>query len=117
MEKNLLSKKLILSLLIASASVNATLSTAHAGAPQCSAIFETVAKQAAADTIKDQGKVDPLQKLKESVEQNYKSRNEILSKRYPQLDFVFKDPEAFVTLMKSRFEAQKKITPEDPRLF
>lgn len=117
MEKNLLSKKFILSLLIASASVNATLTTAHASAPLCSAVFEVAANKAAADTIKEQGKIDPLQKIKESVEQNYRARNEILSKRYPQLDFVFKDPEAFVVLMKNRFEAQKKITPNDPRLF
>lgn len=85
------------------------------GAPQCQSVFqiETLKEISPKDALKLVGTKD----LKEELTTNYRLRNETLTKRYPQLEFVFKDPEAFVQTMKSRFEQQKKITPEDPRLF
>lgn len=89
--------------------------TSFAQGPQCSDLFiENISPEL---LIQKEASKDPLVELRENIETNYKERNSILAKRYPQLDFVFKDPEAFVKTMKDRFEAQKSLTPEDPRLF
>lgn len=93
---------------------------AHAEALRCEAVFQSEkgVSKPTEQTAKDStAKKTSLKEIREELEVNYKKRNEILSKRYPPLEFVFKDPEAFVKTMKDRFEAQKKITPEDPRLF
>lgn len=87
---------------------------AKAQAPSCSAIFN--GEQGLAPGVVKTAAKTP-QELTADLEAHYQSRNAILVKRYPQLEFVFKDPEAFVKTMKDRFEEQKKITPEDPRLF
>lgn len=90
----------------------------HAAAPQCQSIFkqeETLGKSS--ETELQSEKKASNQALREQLNENYQNRNATLSKRYPTLEFVFKDPEAFVKSMKQRFEEQKKITPEDPRLF
>jgi hypothetical protein len=102
--------------------------TVHAEAPLCADIFSFESQQGAlfaktteqiksVDKSENSPKFKKLEDLSESLKANYEKRNGILSERYPDLKFVFKDPEAFVTTMKARFEAQKKITPEDPRLF
>lgn len=88
---------------------------AYANGPQCAPLF--IESDTAPIKLLKEPKKDLVTNLRESIEANYKERNAILAKRYPQLDFVFKDPEAFVAVMKSRFEQQKTITPEDPRLF
>lgn len=80
----------------------------HAEALQCQQVFLVAGSSAKAQL--------PTMN-REALEGNYSKRNEILVKRYPQLEFVFRDPEGFVKTMQSRFEAQKKITPEDPRMF
>lgn len=94
-----------------------TVPLASASAPLCSEVFSSVEKLAtvkSAEVVKAEVAKDPV---REALEANYRERNAILAKRYASLDFVFKDPEAFVKTMKDRFEQQKSITPEDPRLF
>lgn len=46
-----------------------------------------------------------------------KAYNENLVKRFPDLDYVLKDPDAFMKTMDERFAAQKKLTPDNPHLF
>lgn len=94
-------------------------SISQAEAGQCGAVFqiETQAQEAKREVVKLVNSKEKAQTLREQLETNYKARNEVLAKRYPQLEYIFKDPEAFVQTMKQRFEAQKRITPEDPRLF
>ncbi len=94
---------------------------AYGKAPVCSDVFMVSDSLETAEFKVSRSKVIIPEKLSSELQKkldaNYEARNEILAKRYPQLEFVFKDPEAFVSSMKQRFDAQKKITPEDPRVF
>jgi hypothetical protein len=47
----------------------------------------------------------------------YDSANQALVSRYPTLDVVLNDPDAFVTTMEARFDEQKKLTPANPYAF
>jgi phosphatidylserine/phosphatidylglycerophosphate/cardiolipin synthase-like enzyme len=47
----------------------------------------------------------------------YRELAERNAKKYPELSFALSDPKVFIAKMRERFEQQKKITPEDPRLF
>lgn len=47
----------------------------------------------------------------------YQAANRKLVGKYPTLDVVLKDPDAFIATMKARFEAQKKLTPATPYKF
>lgn len=117
MKKTKLSLQLFLSAhLAATALITAAVPmAAHAQAPLCADIFST--QSATLKLAPEAPQKATAEQIKAALETNYQNRNAILVKRYPKLEFVFKDPEAFVQTMKSRFEAQKKITPEDPRLF
>lgn len=114
MKTNKFNKVLVGSFLVSNFAIQGMVSTGVAAAPMCGSIFTENLGPRVQDTQKT---TKTPEMIRNELLTNYKNRNEILSKRYPQLDFVFKDPEAFVQTMKSRFEAQKKITPEDPRLF
>lgn len=43
--------------------------------------------------------------------------NKKMSEKYPQFDFMLKDPEIFLKEMRARFENQKRITPDTPLRF
>ncbi|WP_374073892.1 hypothetical protein [Bdellovibrio bacteriovorus] len=118
MKKNKLSFKLFLSaqLVVATLFTATVPYSALAQGPQCAELFLAEGGASALSAAKV-SKIGTLKEIRESLETNYKERNNILAKRYPSLEFVFKDPEAFVKTMKQRFETQKQITPEDPRLF
>ncbi|GEM_PF-6100037 len=90
---------------------------AQAQAPLCSNIFASVVSTPAADLLSARYTLAKPEQLRGDLFKNYRHRNDVLSKRYPKLAFVFNDPELFINTMKERFEQQKKLTPEDPRLF
>ncbi len=91
------------------------------GSVSCEQIFSETNTLAALETktpaIKSVTPKTIDQDAVRALEDNYRANNEKLANRYPNLRFVFKDPEAYVTEMRARFEKQKDITPEDPRLF
>lgn len=70
-------------------------------------------KKSSEKAAKETAKESTLKELRD----NYDANNKKLAERYPKFAFAFKDPEAFVADMRSRFEKQKAITPEDPRQF
>jgi hypothetical protein len=43
--------------------------------------------------------------------------NAKMSAKFPDLKIILQDPDSFVSQMEKRFEAQKKITPDNPYLF
>lgn len=117
MKKTKLSIQLVLAAQLTAASVVSTATwPTYAQAPSCSTVLFSDT-QSVKDKVLLTEKKDAFEAIKTSIAENYKIRNETLAKRYPQLDFVFKDPEVFVKTMNDRFEAQKKITPDDPRVF
>lgn len=62
---------------------------AHAAGPQCSSIFYT----------------------------STESLNELMTKRYPQLEQLLQNPNSFFETYRQRFHAQKEVTPEHPYRF
>ncbi|QDK37395.1 hypothetical protein [Bdellovibrio sp. NC01] len=62
---------------------------AHAEGPQCSSVFYT----------------------------STESLNDLMTKRYPSLDKLLQDPNAFYETYRQRFHAQKELTPDHPYRF
>lgn len=89
----------------------------QAQAPLCSNLFTSEVAIPGTQSRSSRYTLTNPEQLRSDLLRNYQNRNEVLSKRYPKLSFVFKDPEAFISTMKERFEQQKKLTPEDPRVF
>lgn len=83
-------------------------SISFASAAQCKQLFNIMSLSQS--ELNTKSKSDLLS-------ENYSKRNKTLSERYPKLAFMFNDPEGFVKNVRERFEAQKKITPDDPRVF
>lgn len=113
--------RLLLAKLTISAVLIAVTPPAFSQAPSCPVVVGTSKVEGAiAEKTKVASQVETVKSAKpslESLEANYKKRTKILADRYPDLAFVFKDPDAFYENVRQRFEAQKKITPEDPRQF
>lgn len=73
-------------------------------------------KRSAREQVK-LGGIDPTLAVSEAELQAYRSQNQALVAKYPALEKVLGDPDAFFADMKSRFEAQKLATPGDPYSF
>lgn len=73
-------------------------------APVCSSLYRAVGLEA---KVANQAERINAEKL----------LNDQMSEKFPDLKVILKDPDEFVSTMEQRFQAQKKLTPNNPYLF